>query len=714
MKGNTKISKDTVSFKSKGKPKKNLIIFASLIIAAAIVIILGFGLRSSAAGSKLEYLDANVFKTDDISYVVLNESGVTCDANVFAGNNDIVTGSRVDGAIIEEAVGICFRARFENDNYIYKKYGDFDSWMYLVEARTWASEEADSSPDVYGIYVYAFANVGSIQYVVLQERGAACDAEAFVASDNGIFQIQNGTLIDLADFGLARSTQTGSPDSELQTTATDTVINAQSLCFRADFDNDNYIYEKYGDIESDIFLHGGWIVNDNPEPESITGSTPTYNQSQTKTPTLPSDLHASAPGSSRLAYTPLSLGGRCNADTFRIDGDYITHTPVGEYQITVDALIVNANDGICFRADYGNGNFVYKEYTEHDGIVFSYMWAFELHIWQSGDRNLVIQSSRDLTSWQTVRSDLWPNNKCDATTFSITQRQATGGAVGTEGAKRSFSIALTPDEDDGRAYCIETTDKEGNKAYATSEIIDLPIDFGVFVYQAGNKLRGITYGIDKAAIAIKSWSALKSDFWLNSQCNADTFRNFESQQISGQNPAETNFTLIDSLSQEDLEKYYCFRFEAANSDRWGLFYTWTLVTGVENPFEVDMTIENNILETSVPGQIAAWDDRQLQPEGQYSPNSVCDEEVYDLVTNDVARGNRYWDSNNPWLARYQIELTLEDNGSFFCIAVHSVGGSTSYVTSPLIDYTPSPVIRPVERPESSPPLTTEPTGDTDN
>ena len=119
----------------------------SVLAIAAGLIILGLGLSLQAGGDTLNhsgdlaYLQVEAASAEAIEYVVLKQPGVACDASAFAAGGITIDDGQIGAAIVEDAttVGLCIRADYGYGNYLYEKYDDDLSFIFLItpEEQPW-------------------------------------------------------------------------------------------------------------------------------------------------------------------------------------------------------------------------------------------------------------------------------------------------------------------------------------------------------------------------------------------------------------------------------------------------------------------------------------------------------------------------------------------------------------------------------------------------
>ena len=519
--------------------RKNFFFFAAagLVIILSALVVVGFGLASRAAGGgELEYMEAEAAGAEEISYVVANQRGVACNAGAFSDASAIVTGSRVDGPTVDSATSICFRARLSNGNYVYKKYGEpkLRIWIKAIFPEGAGGEDGI---DATGLSINSFGS--GLEYVRIGQRGAACDAAAFSANPSGIVRV-TGTDYQY-DVDLQQAFSSPNPASPAPATV--------ALCFRADYGSGNYIYEKYGDEQSDIFFSGGWQDEAGAEPQS---------------------LRASAPTAASLDYVFVTAGAACDGATFSgaAAAEIQTANTAGTSQreVSLTPQTLRDNEGICFRAGYSGGFYQYKKYSQDEQLIsFKFVWAFELSIRPDGNNSLEILANREIASWQALSNEAsWTT--CDSTAFgedTTPDKSGVGSDRDLESGEYYTAFELSR-EDNGRIYCIRATDKDGNHAYGLSPAINTPFHFGARVFQVRNTLRGVVDSSDQRTFDSIQWTAVRSARWDSFGCRANTFSIIinDSAWVLAQHYG-TNYSTDShvsfTLDEDDVDGQYCVR-----------------------------------------------------------------------------------------------------------------------------------------------------------
>lgn len=567
----TKPTKQTPAAQTSSVAQSNhWLFFVVFIAAAAFLIILGLGIRSSAASRQLEYIEAQNLaqdNQDDIAYLALSSVDIKqdvrhyrsfCDAAAFVRYADkIVDSARVDyddDLKDQDVYVICFRIGFESGHYIYPYYavggGQGGSSLHIQEvfqdgknATTYSNVDGENALialDVFTGIAYPTLNesLPAPEYVALTERGETCDGEAFDVAGRQTFVLPSGGgRIDLALFGLHF---TISPPATPQYPAT-------ALCLRSRLDG-NYIYEKYRDVNH-ISFYGGW-------DDSGIGAADTL-------------LRAFAYGAFALDYAILEIGEECAAGAFSSLASNINPqeaTPFDKLTppLTIDVVTLSANSGFCFRANYGNNNLVYKSYDRFaDYVRIKVVWEFEIWAQQYHD-SLAVSSSRDIQSWRALSNDYWSDRTvCDLTMFEWSLPEG-GVAVADPAAllsgnlsqlekRGSFAFSLNNEEDAGRLYCIEVTDDDGNKAYIKSNIIQRILPLEISVQAVDGKLVATANDGSKSLKDIR-WFIAREDV-AGEGCNF----NGPSYAFNQVSPGYIEMFLNES----GYGKYFCF--EATNN-----------------------------------------------------------------------------------------------------------------------------------------------------
>ena len=571
-----KSSKKNQSAKAQSISKPNhWFFFVAFIAVAAFLVILGLGIRSSAATQQLEYIEAQNLaedNQDNIAYVALSSTNVKqdvrsyrpfCDADTFVRHADnIVNNARVDyedDLKDQDIAAICFRVGFESGYYIYQAHhvngGQGGRSLHMQEVfqdgdnpTTYSDVDGKSvlvALDVFTGIAYPELNesLPAPEYIALTERGEACDSEAFDVEGRQTFVLPSGGgRVDLSLFGL-------------HFTIAEPAIPqypATALCFRSRLDG-NYIYEKYRDTNQ-IAFYGGWDY----APEQI-------NPDDDETEVEDTPLRAYVNGAFAFDYVTLGIGEECSASAFSLLAGNInpqTATPLdkGSLPLTIDTVALNTYSGFCFRANYGNNNLVYRAYERFsDYVRIKVVWQFEIWAQQYHD-TLTVSSSRDIQSWRALRSDYWDGRTtCDLTMFewylpevggiaAIDSSILISGNLSQLEKRGAFAFSLNNNDDAGRLYCIEVTDNDNNKAYIKSDIIQRSFPLEISVQEIDGKLVAIANDGSKISRDI-SWFIAREDV-AGEGCN------FNGPSLAFNQISPTYIEM--TLNEDDYGKYFCF------------------------------------------------------------------------------------------------------------------------------------------------------------
>ena len=577
MKQTKKQTEQSAAVATVPKSNKGRWLLVAILAVLAILVVLWVGVRSQAAGwRELEYIEAqNVYEDyqDDISYLFLSHDDAVwharnyqklCSVDTFNRYFErVVEGARVDfeDDLKDRDISyVCFRVGLSNGNYVYSTYslsgggsgsritiaGLSSDGSYLATSETKAAlkrlavssgipypEENETPPD--------------IEYVGLEEIGEACDADAFAVEDRQIFVTESNGQVDLALFGLAEVSITEEQPAPA-------AHPAVALCFRTRVDVE-YAYEKYGNIKADIFFHIGGTMTESGE---FAGQVSTY-----------------APLAETLEYVPMEPGAVCSARVFDagVLADLnVARPPIvgeGDERMSPEALVISsetlsAHTGFCFKADFGNGNVLYKAHERAiEYVRIKVVWKFEVWTYQYNE-DLGITSARDIKAWRAVRSDYWQGNPtCDDTMFEQ-QGQLQGVISGDLSEEEEFSFFIRLNNDDvGRLYCVEITDNEDNKAYATSQVLYRPTPFGLYVIQdkLDGKLIAVTYGGER--LGESKPHRLSEDYttWFVARADSDGVCDYSVPSLSYEysNGPDAFSSIHVPLVEGDYSEYFCFK-----------------------------------------------------------------------------------------------------------------------------------------------------------
>ena len=469
-----------------------------------LAVILGFGLSSWASHSgDLAYLEIDAPEAQALDYVVLHQIGMACDADTFIGAEAVSIDDRIEAEVVEdeETIGLCIRADYGYGNYLYEKYGDEDAFIRI---------EDDGKLRL----LINIGGGGSAEYVFFTRSSATCDATAFDSDSKPAPTINDGGILSLP------SSSTG-----------------VALCLRTNYGGDNYIYKQYGtwpkiDFNENVGNYG----RDNPQ----------------------NNLQAVARHANSLQYVVFNLPGRtCQADSFNIDEDFIVDPDQDRlWDILVESEVLENADALCFRADYGEGNYIYEKYG---GAKISITRHYRLTLTaekMTGPR-LSISSNTDVSRWRIVRSQPGGSEfqggygQCNQETieyvafwhewnfekYQNTYRTAADNIA--EDPERHFVFDLTLN-DHSRSFCVEAIDENGSRSYLNTG--PMVSDLKLSVAQQEDRLEAVA---DDPAQVV-AWQAVKTS---NRSCAA---RHFNNQANQTTNPSF-------ELTRRDHNRYYCFR-----------------------------------------------------------------------------------------------------------------------------------------------------------
>ena len=249
---------------------------------------------------------------------------------------------------------ICFRiGGWGSGKYLYRSYhlkGAYGAPQLDIVRLDYQGKNIKSGGNIIKIWVGGPTG-GTVEYIPLLETGQVCEAAAFEKTTIKPFEIQPGSEVDLRPFGLAVYRID-------QSALVETVkYPAVALCFRAKQDVE-YYYKKYGDQNSGIFFAGGY---------ASVRSTRITQEVQEKD----SDLSVRS-SAHRLDWAPLKPGQTCDGSVFvpswRIRGTDV-RSGLGGTSFKISAAVLASLNGLCFKANYGNGNLIYKAHHRFDSLA---------------------------------------------------------------------------------------------------------------------------------------------------------------------------------------------------------------------------------------------------------------------------------------------------------------------------------------------------------
>ncbi len=607
----------------------------SILAIAAGLIILGLGLSLQAGGGTLNhsgdlaYLQVEAEGAEAIEYVVLKQPGVACDASAFADGGITVDDGQIGVEIVEDiaTVGLCIRADYGYGNYLYEKYDDDLSFIFLILEEQPDDSDAATAP-AFGLRVSIGSGVlgenASIpaEYVVLTHRSIACDAAAF--TNGGSTAVIHNQLIDLNydDPGLVGDG-----------------LGAQILCFRADYGFGNYVYEMSG-ISANIFF------NEELTDQPLTG--------EQAGGVILDDLTALAPMAESLQYVVFSYPGKsCQANSFNIDADFITFSLSGYPELIIEAEILASAEALCFRADYGDGRYAYQKYGGRK-IEIRPHYKLTLSSEKVGGQ-LRISSNTDVVRWRLARNE-----------YGGYFYGSTGGFVNRCGSNVAFSkspldlfessdsgnktwVIDLPEQDYGLQYCIEAQDGQGSIAYlGTAPIVS---DLRIEIVQEGSILKAAINQPEQA----ESWQAVKT----SGACSHFSFA-FH---------AKVKKELSFELTSKDHNRSYCFRVK----DKYGgyVFQVSLLVNMAVQP-EIQSVLQVGDVLLAEVGDSSS---RQLFFQLKNWRVAKVDQPI---CSEDAIQGGITPSEDLQASIAQLISLGADDVGYYFCFAVDYRGGFSHY------------------------------------
>ena len=321
------------------------ICFLVLIAAGVIVIGLGLSLRAAGPGAlpgvnnsgDLAYLQVEAGDAETIEYVILKQPGMACDAKVFENGGTEVEQGQIEAAIVEDAstVGLCVRAGYGNGNYLYEKYGDDLSFISLTPEEL--TQDSGTKDRRHGLRILIGGSANSFD-AQLPKSPTTPPQQNCLDGNLEVTPHSHGSFF----------------------------TNKECHTHPQDKDCGETVWQHTGGDSHNTFT----VTATPPCPLSATDSQPPISEPQPQpspTPRVPSDVDLMAPSSAQ--YVILSHRSMvCNGTAFVGAEATVVHN--GQL---IDISYGNSQDGdgvlpLCFRADYGFGNYVYKAYGT--GITF--------------------------------------------------------------------------------------------------------------------------------------------------------------------------------------------------------------------------------------------------------------------------------------------------------------------------------------------------------
>ena len=323
------------------------ICFLVLIAAGLIVVGLGLSLRAAGPGAlpgvnnsgDLAYLQIEAGDAETIEYVILKQPGMACDAKVFENGGTEIKEGQIEAAIVEDTstVGLCVRAGYGSGNYLYEKYGDDLSFISLTPEELPLNQ--DTKDRRHGLRILIGGGSANSSDAQLSKPPTAPPQENCLDGNLEVIPHSHGSYF---------------PNKECHT-------------HPQEKDCGETIWQHTGDDAHNIFT----VTASPPCPSAATEQQPDSATRNSTAPTsrAPSDVDLMAPSSAQ--YVILSHRSMvCNGTAFVGAEPTVVHN--GQL---IDVSYDNSQHGdgippLCFRADYGFGNYVYKAYGIGSGITF--------------------------------------------------------------------------------------------------------------------------------------------------------------------------------------------------------------------------------------------------------------------------------------------------------------------------------------------------------
>ena len=579
-----------------------------------------FGLRVSIGLGRLD----NDVLIPPGEYVTLRHRSIACDAAAFANgdsttvsNNQLIdpgyNGPRQAGGGPDSAQILCFRADYGFGNYVYEIYGMSSNISF-----SGGTGKGPSPEELVFTDLTAMAPVAQgLHYVVFIYPGKSCSVRSF--------------NID-ADF--ITFSAPGYPELAIEA---EVLASAEALCFRADFGDGLYAYQKYGGRKIEIEPHYKLTLSAEKEAGQLR---------------IRSNTDVSSWQLSRGDYKGRflgpsnSLGGhsifnRCSPHVghFISAADLPETSEYGEKEWVVNLRTEDYGRKYCIRAEDSRGSVAYLATA-----VLASELSFE--VVQEGEMlKASINRPAEAVDWQAVKT----SGECSHFSF-----------IARADIKEELSFGLTR-RDHNRFYCFRIKDRYGAYAFRRSPIINMAVrpeivsveqSSDVVLAEAGEVLNKSLYRLEQWRIAKVDQAICDEDAINEGASRSTVFDGFSASQLA-------------FLETDDVGHYLCFAI-----DYRGGFSRYRLserITAFESrQVAEDLTVDIEQYGSSIvarANQLAFWSSFRVQDEAGCSQQGL-------LL-------HAYGGGGGPRRAQhyYYSPLYETDNGAYLCFRVRPAEAS---------------------------------------
>ena len=648
-----------------------------LVLLAAGLIVVGLGLSLRAGGGDLQvanhsgdlaYLQVEAGDAEIIEYVILKRPGMACDAKVFENGGTEAEQGQIEAAIIEDTstVGLCVRADYGSGNYLYEKYGDDLSFISLTPEEL--TQDSGTTDRRHGLRILIGGGSANSFDAQLPKPPTTPPQQNCLDGNLEVIPHSHGSFF----------------------------TNNECHTHPQDKDCGETVWQHTGGDDHNTFV----VTTTPPCPSAATDSQPSTSEPQpqpTPTSRVPSDVDLMAPSSAQ--YVILSHRSMaCNGAAFVGAEPTVVHN--GQL---IDVSYNNSQDGglppLCFRADYGFGNYVYKAYGNGTGITFNNHQDKPQTLEELGSGGFASDMTASALAAQELSYVIFvePGKTCSSTSFTINEDSITYSPP-------DYPELIVPQEilEMSEALCFRAD--YGNDLYAYEKYggqqikIEPHYKLTLLAERKNGQL------LIRSNTDVAGWRFVRSDqqvfiYEYDHACKASVFD--AARRAPEDEPDEKNQTPAPSLSLARVLTAYdrspivedsgnpdnTLAIELAKED-YGLEYCIEAVdeqgsrayigSGViTSDLRVQVVQEGNKLKasTNLPEQVVDW--QAVKTSGACSSYSF------------VSRTNQKTEPS--------FELTRRDHNRYYCFMVRDKYGGHALAKSSLINMAIWPEIEPVEQ-----------------
>ena len=566
--------------------------------------------------------------TISAEYVPLRHRSIACDAAVFANatptavfNNQLIhpgyDGPRNVGSDSEPV--LCFRADYGSGNYVYAVNGIVENILF-----SGGTANSPTSDEVVFADLTAWAPTAEhLHYVVFIYPGKSCSARSF--------------NID-ADFIVFSP-----PEQPELFVEAEELEEIEALCFRADYGDGYYAYQKFGGRKIEI------------EPRYRLTLTAEKKSGQLR---IYSNTNVSSWQLSRGDHMGRFFGGRspfarCSPHVghFISAADLPETSEYSEQEWAVNLRPEDYGRKYCIRAEDSRGSVAYLA----TAVLAS---DLSLEVIQEGDiLKASINRPEEAVDWQAVKT----SGECSHFSFIV-----------RADIKEELSFGLTR-RDHNRFYCFRVKDKYGGYVFRRSPIINTAVRPEIVsVEQLGDVvLAEAGEVLNKSLYRLEQWRIAKVD---QAVCDEDAINEGTPRPIVLEDVSASQLAFLEA---DDVGHYLCFAI-----DYRGGFSRYRLSERI-TAFESRQTAEDLAVDIRQYGnymiaranQPAFWFSFQVQDEAGCSQEGLL---LHASGGGGEPRAQHYY-SSRP--------LDDTDDGTYFCFRARfaEAGREDLYVTSSEIE-----------------------------